>query len=104
MPDRESSINTIREFVTECNKINLLISKAILFGSVASGTATPYSDIDVALFSDQFTNNILENLDLIGAVNIRYPEIEVHPYPTSQYSQDSFMMDEIRQKGINIPF
>ena len=73
-----------------------------MFGSVVRGMSTLYSNIDVAVFSDQFSNNILDNLNLIGAVNIRYPEIEIHPYPISQYLDDGFMMDEIWENGINI--
>lgn len=73
-----------------------------MFGLVVSGMSTLYSNIDVAFSSDQFSNNILDNVNLIGAVNIRYPEIEIHPYPNSQYLQAGFMMDEIWENGINI--
>lgn len=99
---RENSIKKVQEFVKACQKIPVPITKAILFGSVAKETATQYSDIDVALFSEQFSDNILDNLQLIGTVNILFPEIEVHAFPKEQFFKDGILMDEIRKTGIEI--
>lgn len=48
------------------------------------------SDIDLALFSSRFEDNILKNIDLIGKVNIRYPEIDVHTFSSGKGKTQGF--------------
>ncbi len=102
MLTRENAINKTRQFLSECKSLPLRIDKAILFGSFANGNANENSDIDLALFSDKFSDNILDNLDIIGLVNIRYPDIDVHAYPTSYYKKNGILMEQIRKTGIEI--
>lgn len=103
MLTQTAAIEQVKLFLTEChNRLPLHIDKAVLFGSVATGRNSEDSDIDLALFSSSFTNNILNNLDLIAKVNIHFPDIEVHAYPTERYGQDGMLMDEIRRTGIEI--
>jgi hypothetical protein len=47
----------------------------------------------LALFSENFGDNILDNLQLIGSVNILFPEIEVHAFPNGQFSKDGILME-----------
>jgi predicted nucleotidyltransferase len=99
---KKSSISRVKQFLAECNKLSFTIDKAIIFGSAIQGKATENSDIDLALFSDKFSDNILNNLDMIGPVNIRFPEIDVHTYPLKQYKQKGIIMDQIKKTGIEI--
>lgn len=102
MYTKQAAIKEVEQFLIECQKLPLTIDKAILFGSVAQGKANENSDIDLALFSDNFGDNILKNLDLIGSVNIRFPEIDVHTYPSSYYKQEGIMIEQIIKTGIEI--
>jgi predicted nucleotidyltransferase len=102
MLTKEIAIEQVKQFLAECRKIPVKIDRVILFGSVVKGKADEFSDIDVALFSKDFTDNILMNLDLIGPVNIHFPNIDVHTYSSKSYNKKGFIMDEIRSTGIVI--
>lgn len=102
MATRENAIKTASDFVKECRAKGLSFFKVFLFGSYAKDNAYEYSDIDLLLISDQFTDNIFENLKLFSKVNIKYPIIEAHPYPTSAYLSGNDFINEIEKESIVI--
>lgn len=55
----------IREFVTKLEP-DITVDKVILFGSYASGTAEQWSDIDIAVISDDFRR--MRTLDKIRLI------------------------------------
>ena len=61
-----------------------------------------WSDIDLLLVSDQFGNNVFENLKLYSMINIKYPIIETHPYPTKYFKDGDRFIDEIVKDSIEI--
>ncbi len=94
MVDRETAINTAKSFVNECRLNGLKFYKVFLFGSFAKNNVRDWSDIDLLLVSDHFTDNIFDNIKLFAKANIKFPIIEAHPYPTSYYlSEDDFIKD-----------
>ena len=99
---QKNALARAKEFLAECTKLPVKIDRAILFGSFANGKPNENSDIDLALFSEKFSDNILKNIDLIGTVYIRFPEIDAHTYRSQEYFEKSLMMDEIKKKGIEI--
>lgn len=102
MVNRESGIKTAKAFIEECNSIGLNFYKVMMFGSVAKNQAHEWSDIDLLLISDQFGQNLFENLKLYSRINIKYPQIETHPYPTYYYLEGDSFLSEISQQGIEI--
>ena len=102
MLTKRIAISRAKKFVNECAALPLKIDRAILFGSSANGMAGKNSDIDIALFSDNFSDNILSNLDIIGSVNIRYPEIDVHTYPSKYLKGNKSYLLNIQFSGIEI--
>ena len=102
MLTKQIAIKKVKQFLNECQRIPITIDKAVLFGSAVKGMATEYSDIDLALFSDKFSDNILKNIDLNGRVNIRFPDIDVHTFPTVYYNKKGILIDQIRKTGIEI--
>ena len=99
---KQTAIKEVEQFLLECKRLPFTIDRAILFGSVVEGKANENSDIDLALFSDNFGDNILKNLDIIGPANIRFPDIDVHTYPSSYYKQKGIMIEQIIKTGIEI--
>jgi predicted nucleotidyltransferase len=100
---KQTAIRTARKFVKECKALPISIDRAILFGSTVQGNSHKDSDIDLALFSENFGENILKNIDLIGKVNIRYPEIDVHTFNTSeQKKRKGILMEQILKTGVEI--
>jgi predicted nucleotidyltransferase len=99
---KESAINYTKEFLKSLEISPIKINKAILFGSVITGHPNEDSDIDLALFSEDFSDNILKNLGLIAAFNVKFPEIDVHTYPVASYNKEGFLLDEIKKTGFEI--
>lgn len=102
MVNREIAINTAKSFVKECQLRGLEFYKVFLFGSFAKNNIHESSDIDLLLISDQFTDNIFDNLKLFSKVNIKFPIIEAHPYPTSYYLAGDEFIKEIEKESIII--
>jgi len=102
MYSREIAIKTAEKFVSDCMKSGINIEKAVLFGSYAKNEQHRYSDIDIALISNQFTLNFLKNNKLTSKINIYYPDIEVHHFNTDYfYSGDPFIF-EINETGYEL--
>jgi len=99
---KESAINYTQKFLKACEALPIKINKAILFGSILSGKINEDSDIDLALFSENFTDNIIKNLELIGHLNVKFPDLDVHTYPASYYSSKGLLLDEIKKSGLEI--
>jgi predicted nucleotidyltransferase len=98
MVTREVAINTAKSFIRECKSNGLTFYKVFLFGSMAKGTMHEWSDIDLLLISDQFNDNVFDNLKLYSKINIKYPIIETHPYPTNYFMDgDSFINEAIKE-------
>ncbi|MCX6240139.1 MAG: nucleotidyltransferase domain-containing protein [Bacteroidia bacterium] len=102
MVTREIAINTAKSFVRDCKSNGLTFYKVFLFGSVAKGNIHEWSDIDLLLISDQFNDNIFDNLKLYSKINIKYPIIETHPYATNYYKEGDSFINEVIKESIEI--
>ena len=102
MVTRETAINIAKSFVNDCQLNGLTFHKVILFGSAAKGMTHEWSDIDLLLISDQFGDNVFDNLKLYSRINIKYPIIETHPYPTKYYYEGNAFIKEISKESIEI--
>jgi predicted nucleotidyltransferase len=102
MVDRATAINTAKAFIKECKESGLTFYKVLLFGSYAQNNMHEWSDIDLLLVSDQFGDNIFDNLKLFSKINIKYPIIETHPYPTSYFIEGDDFLNKIKEESIEI--
>ncbi len=102
MVTRETAIKIAKSFVNDCQLSGLTFHKVVLFGSAAKGLAHEWSDIDLLLISDQFGDNIFDNLKLYSKINIKYPIVETHPYPTKYYYEGDAFINEISKESIEI--
>lgn len=102
MVTRETAIKTAKSFISDCKSNGLTFQKVLLFGSYVKDKAHEWSDIDLLLISDQFGDNIFDNLKLYSKINIKYPIIETHPYPTRYYIEGGDFISEISKEGIEI--
>ncbi|MEI6050750.1 MAG: nucleotidyltransferase domain-containing protein [Bacteroidota bacterium] len=102
MVTREIAINTAKSFVQECKLTGLTFYKVLIFGSAAKNKLHEWSDIDLLLISDQFGDNVFENLKLYSKINIEYPIIETHPYTTNYYKSGDSFIEEVVKDSIEI--
>jgi uncharacterized protein len=102
MLNRILALEQVNSFLNELKNIDLELKKAILFGSSARDEMNEWSDIDLMLVSDKFTTNIFDNLKLYSKINIKYPDIDTHPYPTNYFNESDPFIEEVKKTGIEI--
>jgi predicted nucleotidyltransferase len=102
MVTKEIAINTAKSFLSDCKLNGLTFYKAFIFGSVVKGNMHEWSDIDLLLISDQFNDNVFDNLKLYSKINIKYPIIETHPYATKFYKEGDSFINEVLKESIEL--
>jgi uncharacterized protein len=102
MVTRETAINTAKSFIKDCKLSGLTFYKVFIFGSVAKGNMHEWSDIDLLLISDQFSENVFDNLKLYSKINVKYPIIETHPYPTNYYKNGDSFIEQVTRESIEL--
>jgi len=99
----DNILKIIKSLISELEKNNFPIEQAVLFGSYAKGTNEQYSDIDLALVSQNFTGNRFLDKEKIRkyivAVNT---DISPMPFRPEDFTTDDFFVDEILKYGIRI--
>jgi len=103
MAEKKDGVKEIlRRLLKTLRENRIPISEAYLFGSYANGRNAEYSDIDVALVSEEFTGVRYYDVKKVGRLvrNIDF-RIEVHPFALSDKGESMFL-DEIIRTGIRV--
>ena len=93
----------INNFIALLEKNNFHIQKAILFGSYARGNSDKWSDIDLAIVSDDFIGDRFK--DKMSMVDFIYKsgwDISPLPFRKEDFDESMFVRDEIIRNGIVI--
>ena len=79
------------------------ISQVYIFGSVAKNSAKDFSDIDVAIVSDQFGRDYWEERKKVSDIAARVDDrIEVHLFSCEDFSnQYDTLVSEIKKYGVS---
>ena len=102
MVEKSVAIEKAKAFIGSCIRTGLPVKEALLFGSYAKGVQQEYSDIDLAIISDAFSVNFIENNHKTALLNYQYPDIEVHHFNSSDFEKDLPFINEIKRTGIKI--
>lgn len=91
----------IEAFVKVLQRQGIRISKIILFGSYARGTADEASDIDLAVLSNNFGRDSIEEAMTLSKLSWRVSDrIEAIPFTLKEISQQYHpLIGEIRKYG-----
>ena len=93
----------LSEFVRSVQESNLDLTKIILFGSQAKGTASQHSDIDLALvFSDDLKEEIIVTKTVQKLEKQFKVKIQVHFLTLSSFNQKNNLIDYIKNEGISL--
>lgn len=92
MLEREIGLEIVREYIKACLALNVHIEKAIVFGSFSKNNFNEYSDIDVALVSDDFTGYPLADRKKIVKADIRFPVIESHTFSKKYFEKETLLL------------
>lgn len=96
-------ISKVRKTIGLLNNNNISIKEAYLFGSYASGSEHEWSDIDLALVSNDFSEDrYKERLRIIKIINSIDNRIEPAPYNPVQFTETDPLVWEIKNHGIQI--
>ena len=103
---QQVAIKRVQDFVKEIQLRGISLSHAILFGSYARNEQHDYSDIDIALISDNFQGLSILDVEPFRDIKIQSPYVmfEVHTYNTAEFERgdNGFIDEEIKPKGIVI--
>lgn len=93
----------IHQFVFELKKIGINVEKVILFGSYAKGTYNEWSDIDLAVVSNDFKGiRLIDKENMVSAISAVDYDISPLPYRPEDFTEDDLFVKEIIQTGIRI--
>ena len=96
-------IELVKKFVERAMEDNIHITEAILFGSYAKGTNNEWSDIDIAVVSDDFEGiRLYDNKKIRNAKLKTSIDLETHPYRPEDFTPDNPFVNEILNFGIRI--
>lgn len=96
-------ISIVKIFLERLQKDNIRVSKAILYGSYAKGTNDEWSDIDLAIVSDDFSGNrVLDKERMIKSIVDINTSISPLPYRPEDFDESDLFVKEIIESGIVI--
>ncbi len=101
----KSILKPIMRLVEALAKKNIKAEKVILYGSYAEGRNTKYSDIDVAIVSNDFgKDRVEEKMSLFGLGSRIDPRLEPIPLTPRALQEDTWvpLIYEIKTKGIEL--
>jgi len=101
IPDKVKK--TIKKFIDNLQENGVPVKRAILFGSYARGNYSEWSDIDLAIVSDVFIGNRMEDRDKIRFIKVSTSsDLEVLPYRPEDFTEDDPFVKEILETGVEI--
>ena len=94
---------TIDTYLTLLSKNKIPIKDAILFGSYARGNYQKWSGIDIALVSDIFVGDRIDDKDKIRAITLSVSsEIDVIPFSPDDFNLQNPFAKEILKTGVRL--
>jgi predicted nucleotidyltransferase len=100
----DASINIVNHFLTLLAEAHITVQKAMLFGSTVRGTATEWSDIDVAIVSSDFSGIPFRDSQMLSDFLLQVDSrIELHTFRPEDFNENNGFAGEIIKKGISIP-
>ena len=96
-------INVLKRFLERLEHENIKVKKAIIFGSYAKGTFNEWSDIDLAIVSDDFVGNrVLDKERMIKSIVDINTSISPLPYRPEDFDESDLFVKEIIETGVQI--
>jgi len=95
--------NVINNYLKELNRNNIPVKEALLFGSYAKGNYHKWSDIDIALVSDIFEGDLIDDKDKIRSITLSVSSIiEVFPFSPIDFNIQNPFVKEILKTSIRL--
>jgi predicted nucleotidyltransferase len=99
----DSIIIEIKSLIEELQKDNIDVNTAILYGSYAKGQANEWSDIDVALVSDNFSGNMILDFNKYKKAIFKVdPNFSLITFKNEDFTASNLFVKEILKQGIRV--
>ncbi len=92
---------SVRRFLAALQQLRR-VEVAYLYGSQVKGTSTQWSDIDVAVISQDFADLFHERLDLMRLATQIDDCIEPYPFRPQDFNSSDPLVGEIRLTGVRV--
>jgi predicted nucleotidyltransferase len=101
--DKQLIFNEVLQYISLLKDKNIHILQAYLFGSYAKGNADEWSDIDLVLVTDRFIGDSFDfRFMLTKLARSIDPDIEPHPYLTSEFNESNPFAKEVLKTGVRL--
>ena len=95
-------IHSLERFLSSVRQVRR-IEAAYLYGSQVKGTATEWSDIDIAVISPDFAADLFEERLLLMRLAAQVDDrIEPHPFRPEDFRPTSPLASEIQRTGVRV--
>jgi predicted nucleotidyltransferase len=99
----QSDINNIVSKFISLVSDEFPLKTAYLFGSYAKGNAKEYSDVDLAIVSDNFEGSRFFDKKKLNKYILKTSiDLEIHPFKTEDFTEDNPFVKEILQTGLKL--
>jgi predicted nucleotidyltransferase len=95
---------SINDFLNLLSGNGIHITRVIFYGSYANGTPNEYSDVDLAIWADEFSGFSLLDIELLLPAYRTFYKMSVRPYATGTTKEDDPFISEIERTGIELDF
>jgi predicted nucleotidyltransferase len=99
--DRKTAIQSGTQFASLIRSTIDNNALVLLFGSCARNENNDRSDIDIAVVSNTFGSNVVENRARINLLGFSvHPDIEAHPFSLIDWEYTTPFIEEIKSSGV----
>ena len=102
MLTKKHIISEVQSYLAQLEALGFPVKKAILFGGIAKGKIHTHSDIDLAVWSDNFTDNYFTNIEKTVSLKRTHKNVELHPYTLSDNKTNNPFIEEIEKTGVEV--
>lgn len=93
----------LKRYFAAIEQQGIHLQQAVLFGSYANGRYTEWSDIDVALVSDDFQGIRFYDREKLSQATLAVDRrIDPVPYRTKDFTTENLFVQEILRTGVKI--
>lgn len=101
--DRQTIHRLVNRYIDALKQRDIDVVGSFLFGSHAGGTASEWSDIDIAILTNKFIGDSFDFRFLLMKIARDIDiDIEPHPFLAAEFNEDNPMAVEILRTGEKI--
>ena len=104
MVTQSTALKIVQDYLQEVRALGIGVEKAVLFGSFAKNQQNEWSDIDLALFADDFIGMAAFDKERFRTLHVlpKFMSIEAHTFPSSRWEEGDPFVEEIKRTGMEV--